>query len=136
MSESKQHISLVRILEHRAKELIPKEHWQLILTDNPESKEAPPSTIEGYRPDLFFCFNKILIIGEAKTSKDVDKPHSQAQYLSYLKKCNIFEGKAYLLLAVPWTEKVAAINLLTHIKKRAQVSCILEVLDNVRWGEK
>ncbi|WP_434510492.1 hypothetical protein [Desulfitobacterium sp. AusDCA] len=136
MSESIQHIALVRILEHRAKELIPKELWTLILLDTPESKEAPPSTTEGYRPDLYFCFNKILIVGEAKTSKDVERTHSKAQYLSYLKKCSIFEGKAYLLLAVPWIEKITATNLLIQMKKCNQINCNIEVLDNVGWDTK
>ena len=40
---------------------------------------------EGFIPDLYYKYNGLLIIGEAKTDKDFEREHSLQQYISYLK---------------------------------------------------
>ena len=62
-------------------------------------------------------YNGLMIIGEAKTSNDVLREHSLAQYSYYLKKCSLYYGKAEYVMAVPWMEKAAANNAIKKIKK-------------------
>ena len=40
---------------------------------------------EGFVPDLYYKYNGLLIIGEAKTDSDFEREHSLQQYISYLK---------------------------------------------------
>ena len=118
MPESIQHHKLVRFLTSQVKEIVPTECWSLIQIDSPESLNLTPQTQEGYRPDVYYRFNGLLIIGEAKTAKDVEMQHSRVQYESYLKECSVFEGQAYFLLAVPLLEKATANNILQRMKKQ------------------
>lgn len=131
MGESLQHIMLVHVIKHRAEEIVQESFKGLILLDLPESKEKPPQMPEGFRPDLYYCHNGIMIIGEAKTSSDFNKRHSQEQYLSYIKACLRFEGSAIMFVAVPWTECRAIKNLLRRIKRRNSFFLHINVLDDV-----
>lgn len=135
MPESAQHIELVKIVLSKAKEIVPNKYWPFIAVDDICSSNLPPQTSEGYRPDLLYNFDGLLVIGEAKTSKDVERPHSCNQYKSYLRKCKAFPGTSYLIMAVPWTEKIEIHNLLTRLKKQESCnSCNVIVIDNVKRG--
>ena len=131
MGESLQHIKLVNTIKHRAEEIVQESFKGFILLDLPESKEKPPQMSEGFRPDLYYCHNGIMIIGEAKTSYDFEKRHSQEQYLSYMKACLRFKGTAIMIVAVPWTESRAAKNLLRRIKRKNSFDVHINVLDDV-----
>lgn len=131
MGESLQHIKLVHIIKHRVEEIVHERFKGFILVDLPESKEKPPNMQEGFRPDLYYCHNGIMVIGEAKTSSDFETRRSQEQYLSYMKACIRFEGAAILFVAVPWTECRAAKNLLHRIKKKNSFDLHIVVLDDV-----
>ena len=74
-------------------------------------------TMEGYRPDVFFEYNGVMFIGEAKTSDDILREHSINQYYSYLKKCSLNQGHATFVLAVPLEDRARANNILGKIKK-------------------
>ena len=117
MSESIQHQKLVRFLTVEIKKMIQSDCWSLIQIDSPESSELPPQTDDGYRPDVYYRFESLLIIGEAKTKNDIEKHRSRAQYESYLKECSIFSGQAFMVLAVPLLEKTSASNILKRMKK-------------------
>ena len=73
--------------------------------------------MEGYRPDVFFEYNGVMFIGEAKTSDDILREHSINQYYSYLKKCSLNQGHATFVLAVPLEDRARANNILVKIKK-------------------
>ena len=118
MSESIQHHQLVQVLKNEVKSIVPPECWGLVQIDSPDSLNLPPKTVEGYRPDIYYQFDKLLVIGEAKTSNDVERQHSRAQYESYLKECAIFSGQAILIVAVPLLEQASANNILRNLKKK------------------
>lgn len=116
MGESAKHIELVkRIITYIEK--LPQIESALIQSDLPESVEKPASTMEGFRPDIYYNHSEYMIIGEAKTSFDFDRKHSIEQYEAYYKKCYMFSGKSTFVLAIPWTECVSAKNLLRRIKR-------------------
>ena len=118
MSESFQHQQLVQLLKNEFVQLIPLGCQGLIQQDSSGSLVLPPKTIESYRPDIYYCFEGLLIIGEAKTANDVERQHSRAQYESYLRECASFHGRAFLLLAVPWMERATAHNILRNLRKK------------------
>ena len=39
---------------------------------------------EGYVPDLYYKYNDLIIIGEAKTENDLERVHSIDQFESYI----------------------------------------------------
>ena len=80
-------------------------------------RPLPQLTMEGYRPDVFFEYNGVMFIGEAKTSDDILREHSINQYYSYLKKCSLNQGHATFVLAVPLEDRARANNILGKIKK-------------------
>jgi hypothetical protein len=118
MSESAQHLQLVNLLISKVKKMVPKDHWCIICSDSFGAVCLPPQTEEGYRPDVYYYFEELLIIGEAKTSDDVERIHSRAQYEAYIKKCSIFKGMAWFFVAVPWTERATAFNILQKLRKK------------------
>lgn len=118
MPESYQHQELVQLLKREILKLIPSGCQILIQQDTPDSLSLPPRTIGGFRPDVYYCFENLLIIGEAKTEGEVEKQHGRAQYEAYMKECANFQGKAVLLIAVPWIERAAANNIIQRLRKR------------------
>lgn len=133
MTESSLHIELVSIIECAIRKLVSEDNWSLIAVDSAKSKHLPRRMAEGFIPDVLYDFDGLLIIGEAKTGKDVDRDHSKKQYASYVKKCKAFTGEAYIIVAVPWTERITATNLLKQICRNENwTSSHLIVLDNVK----
>jgi hypothetical protein len=117
MSESTYHHQLVEQIKKSIEDIVPKDCWGLICYDSFSSIVLPPQFLGGYRPDVYYEFGDLLLIGEAKTSKDVEKRHSREQYETYIKACAAFQGYAMLFLAVPWMEQATAHNILGKIKK-------------------
>jgi hypothetical protein len=116
VTESIQHQLLVKKLFKAFLDVVPSDCRGLIQKDCSESRSLPPPTSQGYRPDMYYCFNRLLIIGEAKTGKDVSRQHSRNQYEAYIKECLCFQGRAYLFLAVPWLEEAEANNILRSFR--------------------
>lgn len=76
----------------------------ILQVDSPDSAphQIPPN-IDGSRPDIYgrsrdFQFE---LIGEAKTSSDLDTKHSAKQFSSYLKWCALSEMRTFVL-ATEW----------------------------------
>ena len=118
MPESSQHLKLVKILIDEITKIIPSDCFRLLQTDTPDSLNYPPKTSEGYRPDAYYQFEDLLVIGDAKSRNDVEARHSRAQYESYLKECAGFHGQAFMILVVPLLEQASANNILRNLKKK------------------
>lgn len=131
MGESLQHNKLIYKILNVVLEIVPESYRSFILLDIPERQEKPPLMAEGYRPDLYYCHNNIMVIGEAKTSYDFERKHSKEQYLSYMKACSMFEGVAYLIVAVPWNECRSAKNMLRRMKSSKEFNLQIKVIDDV-----
>lgn len=129
MSESAQHQKLVKDIIAYVETLVGQESGCFIFSDAADGKNLSPLTAEGFRPDVFFQYGDTLIIGEAKTSDDVGRNHSKAQYESYLKKCSLFNGKAYFIAAVHWTDKAQLHNILRKIKVQYPGNYTITILE-------
>lgn len=116
MSESVQHQKLVNAIIEHVETIVGQDKKCFISSDEADGMGQSPLTTEGYRPDVFYQYGDILIIGEAKTSDDVGRLHSREQYDSYLKKCALYDGKAYFIAAVYWADKAQLHNILRKIK--------------------
>lgn len=118
MGESIQHQKLVKLIIENIEEMVGKDQSCFIESDLADGRPLPQLTQEGFRPDVIFQYNDQLIIGEAKTSNDVDTAHSKLQYESYIRKCSLFQGSACLIIAVYWTEYATVYNIINKIRKR------------------
>ena len=131
MSESAQHQQLVRIIIDDIIKEVGLENTALIATDAVDGFALPPLTSEGFRPDVYYLLNNRLIIGEAKTSDDIDRLHSRSQYESYIKKCSLFQGNATFILAVPWMDHATANNIVRKISKQYPGNYTFKILDGI-----
>lgn len=131
MSESLLHQQLVQQIIAETKNIVGKEKASLIATDAVDSVVLPPLTEEGFRPDVYYHYNDILIIGEAKTSADIERLHSREQYESYIKKCSLHQGRAVFIIAVPWMDHATINNILCKIRKRYPGDYMIKILDGI-----
>lgn len=130
MSESQKHKTLINLLVDRAKKLISPDLHSLLCVDNSLGISLPP-LLEHARPDLYYCYEKLLIIGEAKTSKDISNSHSMLQFETYIEECNNFVGDKYLIIAVPWKEKALVSNLISKKMKEKRANFKFEIIDEL-----
>ena len=91
-----------------------------VLTDSAgsESPNRPPP-IERYVPDAYVMLNEQgrVVIGEAKSMRDLENSHTETQVTAFLRRCGMAEGSAFIL-AVPWPLERLARALLTNFRVR------------------
>lgn len=130
MGESKTHMDLVKLIHEFSISIVPENFHCFISLDSPITKK-PKDVIENFIPDLYYSYNNLLIIGEAKTLNDFDTKHSKAQYDAYLKKCDLFEGKAVFVVAVPWELVSTAKNYFRLVKQKNNTFTKIVVIDEM-----
>ncbi|MBQ2819107.1 MAG: hypothetical protein IJF14_01840 [Clostridia bacterium] len=131
MSESLQHQQLVKQIIAETISIVGEENKSLIATDAVDGFTLPPLTSEGFRPDVYYHYGSTLIIGEAKTSADIERLHSREQYESYIKKCSLYQGNALFIVAVPWMDHATINNILCKIKKKHPGNYEIKILDGI-----
>ena len=131
MSESLQHQQLVKQIIDEAISIVGIKNRSLIASDAVDGFSLPPLTSEGFRPDVYYCYENMLIIGEAKTSSDIERLHSREQYKSYIRKCSLYPGEAILIVAVPWTDHATMHNILIKIIKKHPGQYSIKILDGI-----
>ena len=131
MSESAQHQQLVNQILQETIHAVGLSNSCFIMSDAIDGRALPPLTEEGFRPDVYYQYADKLVIGEAKTSDDVDRKHSKRQYESYIRKCALFCGTAILFIAVPWTEHATVHNTLRKIKAKYPGDYEIRILDGI-----
>lgn len=129
MSESAQHLQLVNLITDEVVSMVGKTNRCFIMSDVADGYALSPLMEEGYRPDVYYQYHNILLIGEAKTGDDVARMHSKLQYESYLKKCSLFRGKAVFLVAVPWTEHATIHNILRKLQQEYPGTYEVRIID-------
>ena len=117
MSESNKHKILVEYVLRFIQESVGEELAYFIETDMNDGRPLPQLTMEGFRPDAFFEYNRVMFNKKKKTSDDILREHSIDQYYSYLKKCSLYKGYATFVLAVPLADCARANNILAKIRK-------------------
>ena len=123
MGESAVHMSLVeRMADWVADELL-SGNAAAILLDLPSSRSVShPPLIYGHMPDLYVDDNiaRVLVIGEAKSARDLETERSERQISAFLEYCSLHEN-ALLVLAVPWHRTRLARSLLRMLKRKLGV---------------
>lgn len=134
MSESPQHLRLVEKIRDAVCELdgvVP----ELVFAEDHKENTTTFLTPEGFRPDVCYCDNRLLILGEAKTSGDLSNWHSDAQfdsYFNYLQAATKDSLKAVLYVGVPWADFRWAKN---HFKKLKPVSVSVVIINDFGYKE-
>lgn len=100
----------------------------LIQVDIFEIEGAVTKMPEGFVPDLYYKYNNLVIIGEAKTDKDLDREHSILQYksyINYLRKCLKYGNECKIIIGVPWESSVAASRIIRRIINDEKIDLII-----------
>lgn len=119
MSVSLDHELMVLHLIHWLDEMEVPFHPQTLSTEcslYSKIRTAPP-TINGHRPDLFAvskASESSCLIGEAKTTKDLETYRTELQLRSFVRYLNEI-GHGYLVLGVTWNIVPSARSLLRKI---------------------
>lgn len=121
MPESQQHIATVkRVLAYIEQEYSGVKTLYAA-TDLPgyASPNRPPN-IGGFVPDIF-CSDTtatLTVIGEAKTSEDLQKPRSLAQITAFYDHLE-HTTSGHLAIGVPWRDEAFVYNFLKRLKARS-----------------
>lgn len=130
MSESQCHIELVKRVLSYVKTVVDSSLHDLIEVDDSTSNK-PSRVVGNYIPDVYFFYDKRMILGEAKTLDDFERKHSQEQFSAYFSACSSYGESGMIVVAVPWKLVNTAKNLFRR-KKREQNSLIkVVVLDDI-----
>ncbi len=80
-------------------------------------------------PDAYAALNERgkVVIGEAKSLRDLEKSHTEAQIIAFLRRCGMAEGSVFIL-AVPWPVERFARTLLTNFLAREGLSQVETVV--------
>ena len=130
MSESRDHIELVLGAVNYIKTIVAPDLHAMIQYDSADSAR-PTKVIGNYIPDVYFWHTNQLIIGEAKTINDFDRPHSRDQYVAYIKECGNFFGQATLVISVPWQLVATAKNYFRRLKKDCGTSLSIIIINEL-----
>jgi len=131
MAESAAHIEYVYKLGTYVKDMLSSNEHVHILMDTPSSTDFPPHVVNNFRPDLYYNHNNRLIIGEAKTDDDFDRPHSIAQYKSYMEECKIFNGGAMIIFSCSWKVAPAFANLVRNIRRSGSYDVKVSIINEL-----
>jgi hypothetical protein len=126
MGESNNHIHLVEELVYWISRTYLSGDKGYLLIDHPESAAcSKPPRINGYVPDVFTASapHRQTIIGEAKTTHDVERPHSVEQIKAFLRYCLSHEN-AVFVFAVPWPMSRYAKTLLKRLQQQTDASMV------------
>ena len=119
MAESDLHKSLVDIMYRWIlREWFDEDCGQVFVDDSDVKTGPRPPAVLGHRPDVYgqLSGSTGVIIGEAKTSSDLETQRSQSQLGAYLCYCASRPGSC-LIVAVPWTQEASARALMDAIKR-------------------
>ncbi len=118
MPESEEHSNLVAILYDYIADTFCGGRGERVLTDSVgKASITRPPPIEGYVPDAYVMLNEQgrVVIGEAKSMRDLENSHTEAQVRAFLRRCRKEEGSVFIL-AVPWPIERLARALLTDFR--------------------
>ena len=122
MSESSAHTLLVsKLLDWIQENINPKDDLSILVDSASSPPEARPPTIGGKVPDVYVKSvgsDRLVLIGEAKTSQDVETDHTKEQLRFYLEHLT-WQRSAILLIAVPW-QKVRLAQSIVRLVQREQ----------------
>lgn len=126
--ESQTHIDLVNITIEYIKDIVSEENHSFIHADTSGNNNAV-KIIGNYIPDVYYCYNRKLVIGEAKTINDFERPHSKEQFVAYMNEFSLFEGECTLVVSVPWQLVRTAKNYFRQLRYKMHVDVQVIILN-------
>ena len=135
MPESLNHSGLLIRMHHYVNYTFDEDHNLIVLHDLPGAIgcEKPPM-IEGFRPDLYASKGALhtVIIGEAKTARDIETAHSREQFRAYARHLAVCTHPTFIL-AVPWQLRIRAKTLMLLAVEQAGAPGIMQiVIDDIQ----
>ena len=130
MAEKKEHADLRKIIKNWVKSNFGGYNLTIIDDDsgNPLGYSVP--NIRGKKPDLYGHSFKhgIEIVGEAKTSNDINNKHTEKQLKAYIEHLNVYKNKGYLIVAVSLQDREEMINFIRKIVREININIIVNIL--------
>ncbi len=120
MGESAIHIMLVEhMAEWVADELLGGDAAAVLLDLPSKGPSGRPPAINGHIPDLYVDekTSSLLVVGEAKTARDLESERSEKQISAFLEYCALHTN-VLVVGAVPWDRSRLAQSLLRMLKRR------------------
>jgi len=117
MAESTNHARLVEVLADFAKDSFQAcGHYALYVDKVSLDRQECPPYVEGHVPDLLIrdVPQTRIMIGEAKTTKDLESEHSQLQIRAFLKYLQNTPNSSFVL-CVPLAARATARTILKQI---------------------
>jgi len=133
MGESRAHARLVDAIVSWVRETCDQDPGVVLIDSGNVVAGTRPPAIGSYIPDVYVsrANGYAVIVGEAKTARDLERPHSQAQLAAYLGWCARHEN-SLLLVAVPWYVTRAARNMIGYLQRTTQTHRVQTiVLDQI-----
>ena len=129
MAEKKEHANLRKIIKEYVETNLSRYSLTIIedASSNSLGESVPP--IRGYIPDLYgYSFDHgIQVIGEAKTSNDINNKHTEKQLRAFLEHLNIYNKKGYLIVGVTLEDKEEMINFLRKIVREVNINILVNI---------
>lgn len=131
MAESLSHIEYVERMVKYV-ETIPLQFVaSMMYADLASYGQRTPKVINGYYPDLYYYDLHCVIIGEAKTTDDIDNEHTMAQLDSYIKEIRTYNCERHIIVCSSIIAYAQINNLLIRKKRRENIQDItFHVMDN------
>lgn len=101
----------------------------ILVDDDLTGIRGAPPPIDGFRPDVYVAPTQrnVLILGEAETARDLERQHTVAQLLAFLRYGANYQG-AILVVAVPWHVVRSAKSLLRFLRSHCPTTRSIEVV--------
>ncbi len=93
--------------------------------------QRTPKVINGFYPDLYYYDLRCVIIGEAKTTDDIDNEHTMEQLDSYIKEISTYSCEKHIIVCSSIIAFAQINNLVVRKKRRDNIKNItFHILDN------
>ena len=90
-----------------------------------------PKVVDGFYPDLYYYDLHCVIIGEAKTTDDVDKEHTMNQLDSYIKEIRTYNCEKHIILCSSIIAFAQIHNMVVRKKRKESIHDItFHIIDN------
>lgn len=132
MAESFNHINYVRKIVEYVKDIPADFISHCLVADLPDFPTRPTATLDGYIPDVLYKDTNTIIIGEAKTIRDVENDHTERQINSYIEEVRCHKGTRHIVICSTALSFSHIKNMIVRKKMRENISDInFHILDNI-----
>lgn len=131
MAESLSHIEYVERMVKYVETIPLRFVASMMYADLASYGQRTPKVINGYYPDLYYYDLHCVIIGEAKTTDDIDNEHTMAQLDSYIKEIRTYNCERHIIVCSSIIAYAQINNLVIRKKRRENIQDItFHVMDN------